>query len=185
MNTYIALFRGINIGGHHLLPMGELVTLLEKIGLQNIKTYIQSGNVVFQTAKGHRSRLSRVISQKVQENFGFAPKVLLLNEKQLLDAIKHNPFDTLNGKALHFFFMDSVPQAPDQERLAAIKTSTEEFKLDGSVFYLFTPEGVGRSKLAASVEKCLGIPTTARNWNTITKLLAMVRHQDNQGQHGR
>ncbi|HEX9803501.1 MAG TPA: DUF1697 domain-containing protein [Gammaproteobacteria bacterium] len=177
MKTYIALFRGINIGGHHALPMKGLVQLLEELGCRDIRTYIQSGNVVFQTRKTKRARLARGIGIQVMNTYGFEPTVLLLEEAELREAIDNNPFPSDEGKALHLFFLDSPPEAPDLARLDAIKSGSEQFRLIKSIFYLFTPEGVGRSKLAANVEKCLGVPATGRNWNTVCKLLAMVEQR--------
>ena len=75
---------------------------------------------------------------------------------------------------MHFFFLDSQPITPDLESLMAVKSKSEEFKLHKKVFYLYAPDGIGRSKLAVKVEKCMGIPVTARNWNTVSKLISMV-----------
>jgi len=174
VNTYIALFRGINIGGNNLLPMKGLMGILEELGLKNIKTYIQSGNVVFQTGKGQRDKITNEISLKILKVYGFGPKVILFNEAEFIEAINNNPFDTSDGKALHFFFMQSQPESPDLERLVAIQSKTEQFRLNKRMLYLFTPDGVGRSKLAAKIEKALGVPVTARNWNTVKKLITMV-----------
>jgi uncharacterized protein (DUF1697 family) len=82
----------------------------------------------------------------------------------------------MEGKSLHFFFLASTPAKPDLDALAKLKSSSEEFKLGKNVFYLHAPDGIGRSKLAAKVEKALGVPATARNWNTVSKLMVMV-HQ--------
>lgn len=175
MNTYIALFRGINVGGNNILPMKDLVGILEGMGCEKIKTYIQSGNVVFQTNKEQANKIAREISSRILESHGFEPKVLLLEIPELQDAIENNPFNTEDGKALHFFFLDSHPNNPDLERLMAIKSKSEEFKLQKKVFYLYAPDGVGRSKVAVKVEQCLGTPVTARNWNTVSKLISMVK----------
>jgi uncharacterized protein (DUF1697 family) len=174
MNTYIALFRGINITGRNILSMKDLVKILEGIGCEKVKTYIQSGNVVFQSKKGKPGPMAREISSRILESHGFEPKVLLLKVSELRSAIENNPFDTANGKILHFFFLDSVPDKPDLEKLMAVKAESEEFKLHGKVFYFYAPDGFGRSKLAAKVEQALGVPATARNWNTVSKLVAMV-----------
>lgn len=174
MNTYIALLRGINIGGNHILPMKELVAILETLGFENIQTYIQSGNVVFRSGKKIGAKDAAEISGAIFRKKGFEPKVLLLSAKQLQDAIKHNPFPTDDGKALHFLFLESKPGQPNMERLETLKGKSEAFKLDKKVFYLYAPEGVGRSKLAVAVEKSLGVPVTGRNWNTVSKLAAMV-----------
>jgi uncharacterized protein (DUF1697 family) len=174
VNTYIALFRGINVGGKNILPMKDLVGILEGIGCDNVVTYIQSGNVVFQSKKKQLKNLTREISSKVSESYEFQPKVLLLEISQLQDAIDYSPFKTKDGKALHFFFLDSHPEKPDLEKLKAVKSKSEKFELINNVFYLYAPDGIGKSKLAVKVEQCLGVPVTARNWNTVSKLVSMV-----------
>ena len=174
MNTYIALLRGINIGGNNILPMKELVTILETLGYENIQTYIQSGNVVLRSSKKVGVKDAAEISGAIFRKKGFEPKVLLLSAKQLQDAIKNNPFPTDNGKALHFLFLESKPGQPNIGQLEALKTESEEFRLDKKVFYLYAPQGVGRSKLAVAIEKSLGVPVTGRNWNTVSRLASMV-----------
>ncbi|QTR44808.1 DUF1697 domain-containing protein [Thiothrix litoralis] len=174
MNTYIALFRGINVGGNNILPMKELTNLLQQSACKNVQTYIQSGNVVLQ-AEQSRDELAEAISAKIAEARGFNPKVLLLEVMELEAAAANNPFPTEDGKALHLFFMETIPPSPDLEKLTALKSTSEDFRLYQNVFYLYAPDGIGRSKLAAKVESILGVPTTARNWNTVSKLLAMVK----------
>jgi uncharacterized protein (DUF1697 family) len=174
MNTYIALFRGINVGGKNILPMKGLIKILDDMGCEDIKTYIQSGNAVFQIKQGNPKKIAEEISLKILENYGFKPKVLLLELADLRAAIDNNPFETKDGKALHFFFSASPPESPDLEQLDTLKSNSEEFKLVRNIFYLYAPDGIGRSKLAAKVEQCLGITGTGRNWNTISKLISIV-----------
>ena len=174
MNNYIALFRGINIGGHHLLPMKDLAGIFGGMGFQQVKTYIQSGNVVFQSAQIDKNKIAREISSRILKSYGFAPTVLLLEVSELQEAIDNNPFPITDGKALHFFFLESHPPNPDLEGLLAIKLKSEEFKLCNKIFYLYAPEGVGRSKLALKVEKGLGVPATGRNWNTVRELISLA-----------
>lgn len=157
------------------MPMKDLVKILEDIGCTNVKTYIQSGNAVFRNKKKSANKISREIGSRILESHGFEPRVLLLEISELHEAIENNQFNTEAGKALHFFFLDSHPVHPNLERLMAAKSKSEEFKLHNKVFYLYAPEGVGRSKLAAKVEPCLGVPVTARNWNTVSKLMSMVQ----------
>ena len=111
MNLYIALFRGINIGGHSLLPMRELVELLAGLGLYNIKTYIQSGNVIFETAERDAAQLAQRISQAVEQRRGFAPTVLLLEAADLENAIASNPYPEAEPypKTLHVIFLAAAP----------------------------------------------------------------------------
>ncbi len=155
--------------------MKDLVGALEEVGCENIRTYIQSGNVVFQSKKKQSIKIAREISSKILESYGFEPKVLLLEIAELQDAIENNPFETEDGKALHFFFLHSFPKKPDLERLWAVKSRSEKFSLNKNIFYLYTPDGVARSKLAAKVEQSMGVPVTARNWNTVSKLIALVK----------
>jgi uncharacterized protein (DUF1697 family) len=174
MYTYIALFRGINVGGKNNLPMKDVVAILYALNYENIQTYIQSGNVVFQGKHKVSEKSADEIGKLVLDRKGFEPKVLLLSLRELQDAIENNPFAIDNGKALHFFFLEDQPLQPNWKRLESIKVKSEEFLLKNKVFYLYAPEGIGRSKLAANVEKILGVPITARNWNTVIALLSMA-----------
>src|SRR5512135_2817675 len=114
MKTYIALFRGINVGGKGTLPMKELVALLEDLGCRNVKTYIQSGNAVFESKITDASQLANDISIEVKRRRGFQPFVLLLGIKDLEKAMKNNPFPEAedNPKALHVGFLASAPSNP-------------------------------------------------------------------------
>ena len=154
--------------------MKELVEILDTIGYENIQTYIQSGNAVFRSREKVGMDGASAISREILRKKGFEPKVLLLSVEQLQDAIKNNPFPTNDGKALHFFFLELLPHSPSIEQLDSLKIESEKFELKDKVFYLYAPEGIGRSKLAATVEKLIGVPVTARNWNTINKLISMV-----------
>lgn len=176
MNTFIALFRGINVGGNHILPMKELAALMEGLGLSNIRTYIQSGNVVFQSKAGNINEIANDISAAIGKSFGFVPQVLILSQQELGKAIASNPFPEGQSepKSLHFLFLESVPGNPDMDKLETIKMASERFRLVDSVFYLHAPEGIGRSKLAANVEKALGVSGTARNWRSVNKIMSMA-----------
>jgi uncharacterized protein (DUF1697 family) len=177
MKTYIALFRGINVGGRHILPMKELVALLEGLGCRNVKTYIQSGNAVFESKVNNTSQISKQISAEIKKSRGFEPHVLLLRLEELEKAIASNPFSEgeKDPKALHVGFLISTPKTPDLKTLEGLKANREEFKLLDNIFYLYAPEGIGRSKLAASSEKLLGVPLTDRNWGTVRKIMEMAK----------
>jgi len=183
MKTYIALFRGINVGGRSSLPMKELVSILETLGCQKIKTYIQSGNVVLRHEEKDVSLLAGRISSEVKKRCGFEPHVLLLTADEIKKAMKSNPFPEAEAEpnTLHLGFLASVPTKPDLKKLESLKTESEGFLLKGSVFYLHAPEGIGRSKLAASAEKLLGVPMTDRNWRTVSRIRDMVKEVDGSG----
>ncbi|MBX3013689.1 MAG: DUF1697 domain-containing protein [Caldilineaceae bacterium] len=177
MNTYIALLRGINVGGNNKLPMKALAALLEEMGLQQVKTYIQSGNVLFQSERTDKTTLGQEITAAIQKAHGFAPQVFLLDSHALAAAIAANPFPegTAEPKSLHLFFLDGVPKQQGLATLDALKTPTERFALIDQVFYLHAPDGIGRSKLAESIGKGWGVSITARNWRTVSTVFAMAQ----------
>jgi uncharacterized protein (DUF1697 family) len=176
MTTLIALLRGVNVIGNNKLPMKKLSALLTGMGLRDVQTYIQSGNVVFRSNAKNKTALAAKISTAIEEQHGFAPQVLLLNADELHMAMANNPYPEAvpAPKTLHLFFLAEVPQHPDLKTLEGIRVGSERFKLIGKVFYLNTPDGFGPSKLAGRVEKSLGVAATARNWNTVCKLAEMV-----------
>jgi uncharacterized protein (DUF1697 family) len=179
MKTYIALFRGINVGGKNSLPMKELVALLEEIGAQRVRTYIQSCNAVFQRAAESPAQLSRQIAAAVKERCGFEPCVLILEPAAINRALAQNPFPEAetDPASLHLGFLAAPPAHPDLQRLASLRQESERFCLIDDVFYLHVPEGMGRSKLAASSEKALGVPMTDRNWRTVCKIKELAEEQ--------
>jgi uncharacterized protein (DUF1697 family) len=177
MKTYIALFRGINVGGTNVVPMKDLVALLENIGSQNVKTYIQSGNAVFQNKEVNTTLLSNKIRAAIKESHGFEPQVFLLTPEEIERAIESNPFPEAESepKTLHVTFLASMPNNPDLGALESIKSDRERFALKDKVFYLHAPDGIGRSKLAANTETFLGVAITSRNWRTVCKVMTMAK----------
>ena len=169
MDTYIALFRGINVGGSNILPMKGLSLFLENNSFRNVQTYIQSGNVVFQSKTTPDTKISSLIEDK----YKIKPEIIILKEKEFLKSVKDNPYDSTVGKEVHFYFCKTKPK-PDIKKLEELKSKSEKYRIKGKVFYLYAPDGIGRSKLVANVEKCLGVPTTGRNLNTINKLKEML-----------
>lgn len=178
MISCIALLRGINVGGKNILPMKDLVAVFEQAGYQQVKTYIQSGNVVFQSAAQPVAADSTRLRSLIAAQHGFEVDILLLSAAELQAVIAANPYPVDDGKVLHFFFLAAQPKTVDSERLQALSKASESFQLADGVFYLYAPEGIGRSKLAAGVEKVLGVPVTARNWNTVSKLESLLNAVD-------
>lgn len=164
------------MGGKSALPMESLVTLLEDIGAQQIRTYIQSGNAVFTINNLRAFQFSDRVETEIQRRYGIRPHVIMLRSEEIERAIAANPFldDISNPSHLHLGFLSKAPVNPDLEALEALKDRGEQFRLIGRVFYLYAPEGVGRSRLAANVEKILGVPMTDRNWRTVCKINEMV-----------
>jgi uncharacterized protein (DUF1697 family) len=176
VKTCIALFRGINVGGSHLLPMNELRLVLEQNGCLDVRTYIQSGNAVFRSSASDAGRLAARLSAAISQSHGFKPHVLVLTRDELERAAAANPFPAAAEypKSLHLFFLAERPKKPDLRACKTLRTKTERFALEGRVFYLYTPDGFGISKLAARAEKLLGVAATARNWRTVMTLLEMA-----------
>jgi len=176
MKTWIALFRGINVGGNHILPMAELRQELTALGLSEVQSYIQSGNVVFSVKTGTSTSWAKKISACVEEQHGFAPQVMVLDAAAVQAAVDANPFPegVDDPKTLHFSFLEKKPSKPMLKEMEELRIASERFQLIGQVFYLHAPDGIGRSKLAAKVEKLLGVSATGRNYRTVAKILSMA-----------
>lgn len=178
MKIFIALLRGINVGGKNLLPMKELVAMLGDLGALEVKTYIQSGNAVFVWKGTDTSKLANQIRAEIKQRRGFDPHILLLEFKDLEKVIQQNPFPAeaeADPKAVHAGFLAAAPERPDLKTLESLKSDSERFRLIGRVFYLHAPDGVGRSKLAAKSERLLGVPMTDRNWRTVLTLWKLAQ----------
>jgi len=175
VTNYVALFRGINVGGKHILPMQDLREILSTLGCEGVQTYIQSGNAVFSSLLDEKP-LAEQIKGEIDKRFGFAPAVLLLPTERFNAIVAANPFPDAEQtpKYLHVWFLMESPSGPDLEALHALKKPSEHFILSDEAFYLHAPDGIGRSRLAEKIDRCLGVATTARNWRTVSKLFELV-----------
>lgn len=174
--TWLALLRGINVVGKNKVPMKALASALETAGFHSVRTYIQSGNVVFSSSRSDPGALARQIERLVERNFACAPMVLVISKAELAAAIRGNPFPGADRdhKSLHLYFLASRPQSPDIEALARLDAGREAFELKGRVFYFWAPEGFADSVLRSRIERCLGVAATARNWRTVNELLKLL-----------
>jgi uncharacterized protein (DUF1697 family) len=180
MSTVISLLRGVNVGGHNQIKMEALRALCESLGLKEPQTYVQSGNVVFRTEERNPARLAERIESAIENKFGFRPGVVLRSSSDLKEVIARNPFAKRRGtdpRKLAVVFFNDAPAAEACEQVLRMKTEGEEVRIDGREFYIYFPEGMGRSKLFAGIAGKLKSGTT-RNWNTVTKLLAMAERLD-------
>ena len=176
-NTFIVLLRGVNVGGANSFSTKDFVGVLETMGLRNIKTYIQSGNAVFQAETKDTAGLSKKIKTAIQRKHAFAPDVSVLRLDEFEHAVASNPYRGAdsNPKALHLMFLASAPRNVELAAFEKYRAGGEEFSLKKQVFYFWAPDGIGRSKLFSRIEKLLGVTGTARNWRTAGKLLELAR----------
>jgi uncharacterized protein (DUF1697 family) len=178
MSTWIALVRGIG-GGIRSVPMKRLREILEELGLADVRTYLATGNVVFERPRATAAKLSAAIAERVSREFDFDAKVLVLSAAELEAAADANPFREAERepRSLHLFFLAAKPRSPDLAAMKKLQAASERFALRDRVLYFHTPDGFGKSKLATRVERLLGVDATARNWRTVCKVreLAAVR----------
>ncbi|TMV42658.1 DUF1697 domain-containing protein [Paenibacillus mesophilus] len=176
MTTYIALLRGINVGGKNKIKMAELKSALEAIGLGRVQTYIQSGNVVFES--GEEADLLRGrIEREIKQTFGIPAAVILRTAAELERIVTDCPFaaDALSeGESLQVCLLTEAPSQEKVDRLSEGKSEIDEYRVQGREIYLLFRQSVLDSKLAANIPK-LGDSATTRNWSTINKLHFMAR----------
>ena len=178
MPTYIAMLRGINVGGHKKVPMERLRAMFEKLGFEQVATYIQSGNVVFDAAKHSPPDLSKKIEARILAEFGFPASVITRTVGELGKAIRNNPFpkeSRTDPSKVYIAFLSQIPRADAVKKLEALATSSEQLRHSGQETYLYYRDGMGQAKLTGSVlEKVLSVTATARNWNTVNQLYQMA-----------
>ena len=177
MATWIALLRGVNVGGHNVIAMKSLRALLDGLGLSDVRSYIQSGNCVFDSVEQDAAVLRDSIANAIEAQFKFRPQVFVLAQRDLATAIHNNPFPQAQTtpQLLHFYFLSDPTAAVDLAELHRVKTQSEQFCVVGQVFYLFTPDGFRNSKVAGKVDRCIGAPVTARNLRTVLKIAELAQ----------
>jgi uncharacterized protein (DUF1697 family) len=181
MPVMISMLRGVNVGGHNKIKMDALRTLYESLKLDSPRTYVQSGNVIFRTKEKNSAALAKKIQSAIKRKFGCCPEVILRSPDELRAAIAASPFAGRNlepGKTMISFLAgDAAPKAHDE--LLLLKNFPEELHLCGRELHIYFPNGMGKSKLPWSkIEKLLATPGTARNWNSVTKMLLMAEEME-------
>ena len=175
MTTYISILRGINVGGRKLIKMDALRKLYEGLGFQHVRSYIQSGNVIFTGDDVELCKLEQRISQQIEKDFGFEAPVIVLTVDKLKDIIENNPFLADPNKDLSFLhvtFLSSTPNRFDPKAIEAKKQKEEAFVFSGDVVYLYCPNGYAKTKLTNNfLESVLKVRATTRNWKTTVELL--------------
>lgn len=170
--SWIALLRGVNVGGGNKVKMEELRKLGESLGWRNVKTYIASGNLIF-TAAGTADDLTNTLRVAMAERMGVDVPILVLPVETVAKALEDCPFNPEKGNTCHVLFFWFAPVL-DWNAYATLRTASEELRIDHQRGWLYTPEGFGQSKLAEKLHKVIaGTEITARNLNTIRKLVEM------------
>ncbi|MGA3024614.1 MAG: DUF1697 domain-containing protein [Bryobacteraceae bacterium] len=175
--TFVALLRGINMGGKNKLPMKDLAAMFAEAGCAGVRTYIQSGNVVFEAAQGAAARLPGVIEKRIAQQFGYRIPVILRTAKELGDVVAGNPFLKTGAapETLHVMFLADRPGSGAIEALDPHRSPPDEFIVQGREVYLRLPLGVARSKLTNNYfDAKLATVSTGRNWRTVTTLLELM-----------
>ncbi len=176
MSTYVALLRGINVGGHHKVPMAELRAAFEGFGLEAVSTYIQTGNVAFRSA-ATESELTLALPDVIRERFGFEVPVVLREAHELAEAAEaHLLADRADdSRMLHVVFLAEAPSAEAVRSFDLERYAPDDLVVRGRDAYVAYPEGSARSKLTIDViERALGTTGTGRNWRTVQKLVELA-----------
>lgn len=179
-HNFLALLRGINVGGKNKLPMKDLVALFEQAGCNHVRTFIQSGNVIFHADRGNVAGLSNGITRRIEERFGHRVPVVLRTAEELGETIRNNPFLTSGAqeKTLHVYFLATQPDAHAVDALDLQRSQPDAFLVRGREIYLQLPNGMARTKLTnAYFDSRLSTISTARNWNTVLQLHQLMKSQ--------
>ncbi len=178
MPTYIALLRGINVGGNVIVPMSDLLELVTELGFEDAKTLLQSGNLVFRAAAKSAPALERQLEAATEKRFGRPITYMVRRSRQWGDVVARNPFpDEAARDPAHLVatFLKDAPAATTEATLRAAIEGPETIHLDGDHLYVYYPAGMGRSQLTNKlIEDKLCTRATARNWNTVLKLAALA-----------
>ncbi|HET8803051.1 MAG TPA: DUF1697 domain-containing protein [Aequorivita sp.] len=174
MKTYIALLRGINVGGQKKLKMADLKLLFEQLGFEAVTTYIQTGNVVF-TAKEGASLAAR-ISKEIHTKFGFEVPVLIKTASEIENILANCPFGNPKQEASYFVLLETPPTQELVQATELLENTDEEFVITDSCVYMFCATGYGKTKLNNNLfEKKLKVAATTRNYRTLAKLVELAK----------
>jgi len=177
LDTYLALLRGINVGGKNKLPMKDLIEIFVSNGCENVLSYIQSGNIIFRAAPSVAAEISTAIAARITERFGHRVPVLLRTVEELRHVTHNNPFLQAGAAedTLHVMFLADLPSPERVATLDPNRSPPDAFRVLGREVYLNLPKGVADSKLTnAYFDSKLATTSTGRNWRTVCKLLALM-----------
>lgn len=178
MTVWISMLRGVNVGPHNRIKMDALRGVYESLRLADPRTYVQSGNVLFRAKQQNPVTLASKIQSGIEDAFGFRPAVILRTTEEFKAAIAANPFAKrrdVEPPKLLVTFLSGEPGAEAQATIRGLKADREELQLIGRELYIYFPDGAGKSKLPwSSVERLLKVTGTARNLNSVVKMMEMA-----------
>jgi len=179
MPIYVSMLRGINVGGNKQVKMDKLRSSLEALGLEQVKTYIQSGNVVFRCPKTSPPALSRKLEERILKDFGFSVSVISRTADEIENASANNPFlkqPGIDSEKLHVAFLSDPPATEALKRLAEFTLAPDQSCCRGKELYLYFPNGVSGSSLwKHPLDRVLSVEATMRNWKTVNTLHHMCQ----------
>jgi uncharacterized protein (DUF1697 family) len=199
---YVALLRGINVGAHNRMKMQDLVSLFGGLGFENIKTYLQSGNVVFSSKAGTHENsgfrsgglkagnveavsIRKAIESAISEHFGFDVTVIIRTIGEMIKTANENPFlkdASIQPDKLHVAFLSDAQAAEKISKLALRKDENERYSIERSEVYLYCPNGYGNTKMNnTAIEKLIGTLATTRNWNSVMALAELIQSASGTG----
>jgi len=174
VHSYIALLRGINVSGQKKILMADLRLLLEKKGFKNVRTYIQSGNVIFNAAE-KASVCATIISEAILEEYGWEVPVLVKTSEEINTIFTNCPFSEVKKEKSYFVLLSSVPTKDDIDEIQKLSSTNEEFYITPNCVYIYYALGAGKAKLGNNwFEKKLNVKATSRNYRTMAKLIELV-----------
>lgn len=178
------MLRGVNLGPHNRIKMDALRAMYESLKLEDPRSYVQSGNVIFRTKEKNSPQLAKKIQSAIQKKFGCCPEVILRTTEEMRKAIAANPFPERTkaepSKVL-LTFLAAEPPPEAEANLANLKRFPEELRLNGRELYIYFPNGAGKSKLPwSSVDKLVKVTGTARNWNSVQAMLEIAEEMEGQ-----
>ena len=174
MNTFISMLRGIHVAGKKV-EMEKLRQNYVALGFTKVRSYIQSGNVVFETENSNIPEIAGEIEKRIEKSFGFDVAVLMRTDGEIKRLIENNPFARKDVSKLHVTFLRDIPPQVPHDEITKAKSKAEDFSVIGREIYLFCPDGYGRTKLSNTFfERKMKVLATTRNWNTVSTLLLMA-----------
>jgi uncharacterized protein (DUF1697 family) len=178
MNTFISMLRGINVSGQKKMRMPELKSLYESLGFAHVRTYVQSGNVIFDSTEEDFVNLAELIETQIVQFFGYAVSVFIRGMDDFQRIIDSNPFlheRNEDPASLHVTFLYRAPSESVLSQLVIRTNEADEFILGDKEIYIFCPNGYGRTKFSNNYfERKLNLPATTRNWNSVVALFQIA-----------